>query len=168
MQTETQPTQTDRIEKKILLRAPRGRVWRAISDSNEFGTWFGMKVDGPFSAGATVHATIVPTQVDADVAAKQKPYEGMPCELMIERIEPEQLFSFRWHPFPVGDADHSDELMTLVSFELAEAADGVMLTITESGFDRIPLERRAKAFAGNDEGWTLQTKLIEKYLAKAS
>src|SRR4029078_6671255 len=89
---------TDRIEKRILLRATKERVWRALSDSTEFGSWFGMKFEGPFAPGAFMRGVIVPTTVDAEVAKAQKPYEGMPVELTIEQMEPERLFSFRWHP----------------------------------------------------------------------
>jgi len=159
---------TDRIEKKILLRAPRQRVWRALSDSTEFGNWIGMKFDGPFAPGASMRCVIVPTTVNADVAAAQKPYEGMPFEITIEQMVPERLFSFRWHPFAVEPGvDYSAEPTTLVVFALEEVANGVKLTITESGFDRIPLERRAKAFTANEGGWTMVVKLIEKYLTNA-
>jgi uncharacterized protein YndB with AHSA1/START domain len=159
---------TDRIEKKVLLHAPLSRVWRAISDSTEFGTWFGMKFNGPFAPGATMRGTIVPTTVDAEIAKAQKPYEGLAFEIVIDQIEPERLFSFRWHPGAVEpDIDYSVEPMTLVTFALEEAADGVMLTLTESGFDQIPLARRAKAFASNDGGWAAQMKLIARYLANA-
>src|SRR5215469_8437073 len=92
---------TDRIEKKILLRARRQRVWRAIADSTEFGTWFGMKFDGPFPVGKTMRATIVGSQVDAEVAKAQKPHEGISYDFLVDRIEPERLFSFRWHPAAV-------------------------------------------------------------------
>jgi uncharacterized protein YndB with AHSA1/START domain len=169
MHTETEHTQTDRIQKKIVLRSSRSRVWRAIADAKEFGSWFGMKVDGSFSPGATVKATIVPTTVDRDVADTQKQLKDMPFELMIDRVEPERLFSFRWHPYAIeANVDYASEPTTLVSFELEDVADGIQLTVTESGFDRIPLARRAKAFAANEHGWSIQTKLIEKYLAQAS
>ena len=159
---------TDRIEKKILLRAPRKRVWRALSDSTEFGTWFGMKFDLPFAPGAAVRGVIAPTTVDAEVAKAQKAHEGLPFEITIEQMEPERLFSFRWHPFAIErDVDYSAEPTTLVVFALEEAADGVLLTVTESGFDRIPLERRAKAFSANDQGWSMMVKVIEKYLVHA-
>ncbi len=162
-------TNTDRIEKKVLLRAPRERVWRAISDSRQFGSWFGVQFDGPFVAGAPIIGKLVPTTVDAEVAASQKPYEGVRFEFAVDRVEPMRLFSFRWHPYAVEPGvDYSKEPTTLVVFELAEAASGTMLTVTESGFDRIPLERRAKAFAANEGGWTAQMKLIEKYLALAA
>jgi uncharacterized protein YndB with AHSA1/START domain len=162
-------TDTDRIEKKVLLRAPRARVWRAVADSKEFGSWFGMKLDGPFVAGKALRGAIVPTSVDAEVAQMQKPYEGSQVEIMIDRVEPERLFSFRWHPFAVDrNVDYSAEPTTLVVFELEEVKGGVMLTITESGFDGIPLARRAKAFAANDGGWAMQTKLVEKYLAQTA
>ena len=111
---------------------------------------------------------IVPTTVDAEVAHAQKPYEGMPFEITIEQMLPERLFSFRWHPFAVEPGvDYSAEPTTLVVFALEEVANGVKLTITESGFDRIPLERRAKAFTANEGGWTMVVKLIEKYLTNA-
>ena len=157
---------TDRIEKKILLRASRERVWRAIADSSEFGKWFGVSIDGPFVAGQRVAGRIVPTSVDPEVAKMQEPWAGMACDFYVERIEPMTRLSFRWHPgAEEAGADASDDQMTTVMFELAETKDGVLLTITESGFDRIPLERRAKAFADNEGGWEMQTKLIEKYLA---
>jgi uncharacterized protein YndB with AHSA1/START domain len=159
-------TYTDRIEKKVLLRASRERVWRAISDSQQFGSWFGVEFKGPFIAGMRMTGKIVPTTVDAEVAKSQKPYEGIAFEFSVERIEPMRLFSFRWHPGAVDPAiDYSKEPTTLVVFELEEVSGGTMLTVTESGFDRIPLERRARAFASNEQGWTAQMTLIEKYLA---
>ena len=158
---------TDRIGKKILLRAPRKRIWHALSDSTEFGTWFGMKFDGPFVPGAVVRGVIVGTKVNAEVAKAQKEYEGMSGEITIERIEPERLFSFRWHPFAVErGVDYSAEPTTLIVFTLEETPDGVLLTVTESGFDQIPLERRSKAFTANEQGWTMVLKLIEEYLAQ--
>ena len=157
---------TDRIEKKILLHAPRKRVWRALSDSTEFGTWFGVKFDGPFAPGASMRGAIVPTQVNAEVAKAQKPYEGLPFEITIEKMELERLFSFRWHPFAIErGVDYSAEPTTLVVFALEEVPGGVMLTVTESGFDQIPLARRAKAFTANEQGWGMVVKLIEEYLA---
>jgi uncharacterized protein YndB with AHSA1/START domain len=158
----------DRIEKKILLRAPRKRVWRALSDSTEFGSWFGMKFDGPFLPGAKMRGVIVPTTVNAEVAKAQKAYEGLPVEITIEQMEPERLFSFRWHPYAVErGVDYSHEPTTLIAFALEEVADGIMLTITESGFDRIPLARRAKAFTANEQGWGMVVKLVEEYLVHA-
>jgi uncharacterized protein YndB with AHSA1/START domain len=160
---------TDRIEKKILLRAPRKRVWRALSDSTEFGTWFGMKFDGPFTPGARLRGTIVGTAVDADVAKAQKEHAGIPFEITVDRIEPERFFSIRWHPNAVErGVDYSHEPTTLIVFTLEEVANGVMLTVTESGFDQIPLARRAKAFQANEQGWGIVVKLLEKYLAQAA
>jgi uncharacterized protein YndB with AHSA1/START domain len=158
----------DRIEKQLLLRAPRARVWRALTDSHEFGRWFGVRFDGPFTPGSLLRGVIVPTAVDAEVARAQQPYAGMPFEITIDRIEPQRLFSFRWHPFAVEpDVDYSREPTTLVTFAIEDVANGVMLTVTESGFDRIPLERRVKAFTANDGGWTMVMTLIEKHLADA-
>jgi uncharacterized protein YndB with AHSA1/START domain len=157
---------TDRIEKRILLRAPRERVWQAISDARQFGLWFGVAFDGPFVAGARLTGRIVPTTVDAEVAKLQEPYAGTKFEIAVDRIEPMRRFCFRWHPYAVEPGvDYSKEPMTLVLFELEEAEGGTLLTISESGFDRIALARRAKAFSANDGGWTKQTELIAKYLA---
>jgi uncharacterized protein YndB with AHSA1/START domain len=159
---------SDRIQKKVFLHAPRSRTWRAIANPKEFGSWFGVKVDGSFSPGVRVAGKIAPTEVDAEIAQQQREYEGMPFEITIDRIEPERLFSFRWHPFATNrDVDYSAEPSTLVSFELEEARDGVLLTLTESGFDRLPASRRDKAFAANEQGWAKQMKLIEKYLARS-
>ena len=155
----------DRIEKTILLRAPQNRVWRAISDAKRFGTWFGVELEAPFAAGTTLKGKIVPTKVDPEMAKHQAPYEGVPFEITVERIEPERLFSFRWHPFGVDkNVDYSSEPTTLVEFVLAPTEGGTRLSIAESGFSRIPLARRAAAFRANDGGWAGQTKLIEKYL----
>ena len=160
---------TDRIEKSILLRAPRQRVWRALTDSTEFGSWFGMKLDGPFTPGASLQAVIVPTTVDEEVAKAQREYEGWPFEIQVERMEPERLFSFRWHPYAVEPGvDYPAEPTTLVEFTLEEVADGILVTVVESGFDRIPLARRAKAFEANEGGWAIQVKMLEKHLARAA
>jgi uncharacterized protein YndB with AHSA1/START domain len=158
---------TDRIEKKALLRAPVKRVWSALSDSAEFGTWFGMKFEGQFRPGALMRGVIAPTKVNEDVAKAQKEYEGMPVEIIIEKMEPERLFSFRWHPYAIEKGvDYSTEPTTLIEFVLEEIKDGVMLTVTESGFDEIPLTRRVKAFTANEQGWGMVLKLIEEYFVR--
>ncbi|MGH1347212.1 MAG: SRPBCC family protein [Nannocystales bacterium] len=159
---------TDKIHKQIVLRAPRKRVWEAITDAKQFGTWFGVEFDEAFVAGHRVHGRIVPTRVDLEVAKSQEPYAGLEFDVCVDRIEPMDHFSFRWHPGSSTDASSTDDEMTRVAFELADAEDGVLLTITESGFDRVPLERRAKAFTDNDGGWSAQTKLIRKYLDDAT
>jgi uncharacterized protein YndB with AHSA1/START domain len=159
-------TSTDRIEKSVVLRAPRERVWRAISDSTQFGSWFGVEFDGPFVAGKSIVGKMAPTSVDAEVAKSQEPYKGYRFEFAVDRVEPMRLFSFRWHPFAMDSTvDYSKEPSTLVAFVLEEVQDGTRLTVTESGFDQIPIERRAKAFAANEGGWAAQMKLVEKYLA---
>jgi uncharacterized protein YndB with AHSA1/START domain len=156
---------TDCIEKKVLLRAPRKRVWQALSDSTEFGHWFGVKFDGPFAPGVSMRGEVVGTAVDAEVAQMQKQYGGKPFEMAIEQIEPERIFSFRWHPHAIEPGvDYSTEPTTLVVFSLKEAEDGILLTVTESGFDQIPLARRASAFTGNDGGWTIMVRLIAQYM----
>lgn len=160
---------TDRIEKRIVLRAPRERVWSAISDARQFGTWFGVEFDGDFVAGAPLKGKIVPTKVDAEIAKMQEPYTGTAFQIFVERIEPMRVFAFRWHPYAVDPKkDYTKEPTTLVTFELEDAPGGISLTITESGFDQIPLERRAEAFTSNDGGWTKQIELIQKYVERFS
>lgn len=156
----------DRIEKEVLLRASLARVWSAVSDARQFGAWFGVAFNGPFVAGLRMTGRIVPTTVDEEVAKLQKPHEGKPFEITVDRLEPMRVFSFRWHPFAIDSTvDYSSEPTTLVEFQLESVADGTLLTITESGFHGIPLARRAQAFIANDGGWTHQTKLIAKYLS---
>jgi uncharacterized protein YndB with AHSA1/START domain len=158
---------TDKIEKRIVLRAPQGRIWRALTDYREFGHWFGVKFDGPFVPGATMSGAIVGTKVNPEVAKAQKEHEDLNFEISIERIEPERLFSFRWHPYAIErGVDYSTEPTTLIAFALEKVSDGVMLTVTESGFDQIPLARRAKAFTANEQGWNIMTRVIEEYLAQ--
>lgn len=157
---------TDRIERKILLHVPLERAWQAVSNARRFGYWFGVEFDEPFEEGAVSRGRIVPTAVDDDVAKMQKPHEGMPFEFTVERIEPMRRIAFRWHPFAIEpDVDYSDEPKTLIVFELKELPTGVLLTITESGFDKLPLVRRAAAFEANASGWEKQATLIEKYVA---
>ncbi|HYO94548.1 MAG TPA: SRPBCC family protein [Polyangiaceae bacterium] len=159
-------SETDRIEKRIVLQAPIERVWRAVSDSREFGQWFGVELEGPFVENQRLSGKVVPTKVDAEVAKSQEPYAGTTFELEVERIEAPRRIAFRWHPFAVErDVDYSSEPTTLIVFELEQQGKATVLTITESGFDRIPLARRVKAFAMNQQGWAVQAKLIEKYLA---
>jgi uncharacterized protein YndB with AHSA1/START domain len=157
---------TDRIEKQIVLQAPIARVWDAVSNAQAFGSWFGAAFEGPFEAGARLAGRIVPTSVDADVAKLQKPHEGKAFEFWVERIEPMRRISFRWHPYAVDSGvDYSGEPTTLIVFDLEEVPGGTRLTISESGFDKIPLARRAAAFKANEGGWEHQSKLIQKYLS---
>jgi uncharacterized protein YndB with AHSA1/START domain len=145
---------TDRIEKQIVLRAPRSRVWRALADAEEFGTWFHARFERAFEPGATVRGKILEQGFEHAI------------EIVVDRIEPEHLFSFRWHPYAVGPAaDFAAEPMTLVEFRLEEIADGTRLTVTESGFDGIPAARRAEAFRMNDHGWTIQIERIGRHVA---
>jgi uncharacterized protein YndB with AHSA1/START domain len=146
---------TDRIEKKIVVRASRSRVWRAIANAEEFGTWFRVNLDGAFAEGATVRGRIT-----------HPGYEHVTVEMLVERIEPERYFSYRWHPNPMDPAvDYSAEPTTLVEFILEETEGGTAVTIVESGFDRIPLARRAEAFRMNDQGWTGEIKNLAQYVS---
>jgi uncharacterized protein YndB with AHSA1/START domain len=150
-------TSTDRIERKILLKAPRSRVWRALSNAEEFGAWFGVDFKGKaFAAGRPVKGQIT-----------YPGYEHLVMEVFIERIVPERLLSWRWHPGAIDTAvDYSQEPTTLVVFELQDVEGGVELSVVESGFDKIPAARRATAFRLNTSGWDEQLVNIEKHVAK--
>jgi uncharacterized protein YndB with AHSA1/START domain len=146
---------TDRIEKQVILDAPRSRVWRALTDVSQFNSWFGVSLTKPFAPGAEVSGTIA-----------IRGYEQMTMRIWIETMEPERFFSFRWHPYAVEPGvDYSAEPTTLVSFTLEDAPRGTTLTIVESGFDAIPPSRRAKAFTMNEKGWTSQAENIRKFVA---
>jgi uncharacterized protein YndB with AHSA1/START domain len=155
----------DQIEREVVLRAPLERVWRAISDADEFGLWFGVRFDGPFVAGTSVTGVITPTTVDEDVARAQAPHAGKSDTWQIVSVEPQRRLAFRWHPYAVeSGTEYSQDPTTLVEFTLTETNDGVLLRIVESGFDKIPTERRASALEQNAEGWAAQTELVRKYL----
>jgi uncharacterized protein YndB with AHSA1/START domain len=160
---------TDRIRKRSLLHAPRDRVWRALSDADELGAWLGMRLDGPLDQGATVGGTIVPTRVDATVARLQAPYAGLPIELVIDLVEHGRVLSFRWHPHAVGRGlDYSSEPTTVVVFELEDAPGGVLLSVTERGFDDLPPGRREAAYTANEGGWAVALRSLERYLAQTA
>jgi len=145
---------TDRIEKEIVLRAPRSRVWRALASADEFGAWFGMKLDGAFAPGGRVRGQM--TLHDRGPVT---------VEITIERMDAETRMSYRWHPYAFEPGvDYSSEPTTLVEFHLEEIADGTRLTVVESGFDRIPPARRAEAFHMNDAGWAEQLENIARYV----
>ena len=146
----------DRIEKKIELKAPVSRVWRALTDYREFGEWFRVKLDGPFVPGAVSRGHIT-----------WPGYEHLQWEAVVKAMEPERLFSFTWHPYAVDPKmDYSKEPQTLVEFRLEKMKQGTLLTVTESGFDKIPSERRLEAFRMNENGWAQQLKNVESYVAE--
>jgi uncharacterized protein YndB with AHSA1/START domain len=152
-----QTTATDRIEKAAVLRAPRSRVWRALSDVREFSAWFLTNFEGEFTKGAVVRGR--PTNPG---------YEHLTIEIRIERMEPERHFSFRWHPYEVDlSKDHSTEPTTLVEFTLEDAPEGTRLTVIESGFDALPPGRRFEAFRENESGWIEQMQNITRYVERA-
>ena len=154
--TDGGKSDTDRISKRVVLRAARSCVWRAITQAEEFGAWFGVKLDGAFAEGATVRGKIT-----------HPGYEHLTMEMLVERIENERYFAYRWHPYAIDPAvDYSTEPTTLVEFRLDEANGGTVLTIVESGFDRIPLARRAEAFRMNESGWTEQMTNIERHVSR--
>ena len=146
----------NRIEKRIELKAPVSRVWRAITDYREFGEWFRVKIDEPFARGkaSTGHITY-------------PGYEHLKWEAVVEKMEPEKLFSFTWHPYGVDpNRDYSRETPTLVEFRLEKTATGTLLVLTESGFDKVPADRREEAYRMNEGGWAEQMKNIENYVAQ--
>lgn len=149
--------ENNRIEKRIELNAPASRVWRALTDYREFGEWFRVKLDGPFVVGAVSRGHIT-----------YPGYEHLKWEVAVQKMEPERLFSFTWHPYAIDPkVDYSSEPATTVEFTLQSTPKGTLLTVTESGFDRIPAHRRMEAFRKNDGGWTEQMKNIESHVAQS-
>jgi uncharacterized protein YndB with AHSA1/START domain len=148
---------SDRIEKTIELKAPVSRVWRALTDHHEFGAWFRVRMDGPFVPGQVARGQIT-----------YPGYEHLRWEAVIQKMEPERLFSFTWHPY-AGDPNHdySVEPPTLVEFTLEKIPSGTLLRVVESGFDKIPSGRRAEAFRMNDKGWSEQVKNIARHVEQA-
>lgn len=148
-------TDSDRIQKTILLRAPRARVWRALTDAAEFGAWFRVELEGAFAVGKRVRGKIT-----------YPGYQHLAMDVTVERMDEQRLFSFRWHPAAVdAGVDYSKEPTTLVEFRLEEVAEGTSLTVVESGFDRIPPARRAEAFRRNSEGWEIQMQNVLRHVA---
>jgi len=144
----------DRIEKRIELKAPVSRVWRAITDHREFGQWFKVDIDGPFVAGEASRGHIT-----------HPGYEHVKWQATVKEMQPERLFSFTWHPYGIDpDVDYTVETPTLVEFRLEPTGTGTRLTITESGFENVPAHRRDEAFRMNDKGWAGQLRNIEKHV----
>lgn len=147
-----------RIEKRIELKAPVSRVWRALTDYREFGEWFRVKLESPFVAGQVSRGHIT-----------YPGYEHVKWEAVVQKMEPERLFSFTWHPYAVDPKiDYSQETPTLVEFRLGKTASGTLLLLTESGFDKVPADRRLEAWRRNDGGWTEQMKNIEGHVSQKS
>ena len=146
----------NRIEKRIELKAPPSRVWRALTDYREFGEWFGVNIEGPFLPGQPAQGQIT-----------YPGYEHVRWQVVIQKMEPERLFSFTWHPYAIDPkADYSGETPTLVEFRLEKTSTGTLLLLSESGFDKIPAQRRAEAFRMNDGGWSAQMQNIERHVAR--
>jgi uncharacterized protein YndB with AHSA1/START domain len=148
----------DRIEKQIELKAPVARVWRALTDYREFSEWFGVNLEGPFAPGQTSRGQMAITG-----------YEHLKWEAVVQKMEPERLFSFTWHPYAIDpQKDYSQEPSTLVEFRLEPKGGGTLLTLTESGFSKLPADRRLEAFRMNDGGWAQQMKDIELHVEQTS
>jgi uncharacterized protein YndB with AHSA1/START domain len=148
----------NQIEKRIEIAAPVSRVWQALTDSRQFGEWFRVKMDGPFVAGQPLSGQIT-----------HPGYEHLRMEITVKAMEPERFFSYTWHPYAIDPkVDYTKEEPTLVEFRVETIAGGTLLTVTESGFDKIPSARRPEAFKSNDGGWAQQMKNIEAYVSKTS
>jgi uncharacterized protein YndB with AHSA1/START domain len=169
---------TDRIEKRVTLRAPVSRVWRAIADAREFGRWFGFTLEGDFAPGRRMTGTFDGTLDEAALLQHQKSLGLAPSKVRqpdsnavfctVERIEPERYFSFRWIPYGIdAEADPDHEPTTLVEFRLEAVPEGTRLTISESGFDRVPAHRRERAFRMNEGGWAAQVENLRKHVGGA-
>jgi uncharacterized protein YndB with AHSA1/START domain len=144
----------NRIEKRVELKAPISRVWRALTDYREFGEWFLVKLEGPFVPGQVTRGHIT-----------HPGYEHLKWEAEVQKMEPERIFSFTWHPYSVDPkTDYSKETPTLVEFRLEESPGGTLLVLSESGFDKIPSHRRDEAYRMNEGGWSQQMKNIERYV----
>ncbi len=148
----------NKIEKKIELKAPVSKVWSALTDYQQFGEWFRVKIDGPFVVGEVSRGNIT-----------YPGYEHIKWEAVIKAMESERLFSYTWHPYAVDTSvDYSQETPTLVEFRLEQTADGgTLLTVTESGFDKVPEHRRAEAFRMNSGGWAAQVENIREFVTAA-
>ena len=145
---------SDRIEKSTIVRAPRARLWRALTQAKEFGSWFRAEFDSEFAVGKRVTGRIT-----------YPGYEHLKIEIFVERMDQEELFAFRWHPHAIEpQKDYSQEPTTLVEFRLKDAAQGTELTLVESGFDKLPPERRELAFRMNAEGWTIQMDNVKSHV----
>ena len=150
-------TQTDRIEKQIVLEAKPSQVWRALTDARQFGAWFRVALEGDFKLGQRTKGRIT-----------YPGYEHLTMDVVVEKLEPEKTFAFRWHPYAVDPkVDYSSEPSTLVEFTLEEVGERTRLRLVESGFDRLPAGRRDEAFRMNDGGWDEQMKNIERFLSDA-
>jgi uncharacterized protein YndB with AHSA1/START domain len=169
---------TDRIEKRLTLRAPVSRVWRAITDAREFGRWFGFTLDGDFEPGKSMKGTFDGKLDEAAIVGYQESLGLRPSKVRlpdksfvfctVERMEAERYFSFRWIPYGIdAEADPKNEPTTLVEFRLEPVAEGTLLTIVESGFDRVPAPRRERAFRMNEGGWATQAENLKKYVEGA-
>jgi uncharacterized protein YndB with AHSA1/START domain len=148
---------SDRIEKTIELKAPVSRVWRALTDHEEFGSWFRVRLDGPFVPGQVSRGHIT-----------HPGYEHLQWEAVVLKMEPERLFSFTWHPYAIDPIqNYSSEPPTLVEFTLERTADGTLLRVVESGFDKLPPHRRDEAFRMNERGWSTQLDNIVRHVQQA-
>jgi uncharacterized protein YndB with AHSA1/START domain len=169
---------SDKIEKRVTLRAPVARVWHAVADAKEFGRWFGIKLEGDFNVGKPITGSFSKAPSEAAMVEQQRrlglPPSGVriPKENIVfctpERIEPQKYFSFRWIPYAIdADIDPDSEPTTLVEFRLEPVPEGTLLTIVESGFDQVPAHRRERAFRMNEGGWTAQAENVKRYVQEA-
>jgi uncharacterized protein YndB with AHSA1/START domain len=155
----------DRIEKHVVIRASRDRVWKALTDSTEFGRWFGVRFEGPFVAGSSVRGVIVPSELASAEETAGHPYLGRPMVFQVERVEPPHRFSYRWQPLEGGKGPEAEGgPSTLVEFTLDESKDGTRLTVVESGFAQLPAAHRKATYESHDGGWTVQVDRVRVHI----
>jgi uncharacterized protein YndB with AHSA1/START domain len=154
----TTTTDTNTVERSILIKGSRERVWRALTNAEEFGAWFGANLSGQvFEPGRRARGLMT-----------EPGMEHMYFDVVVERMQPQETMSFHWHPYAVlPDVDYSQEEPTLVTFTLKDApGDGILLTVLESGFDNIPQHRRREAFEMHSKGWEYQLQNVARHASQ--
>lgn len=154
----------DRIEKHVVVRAPREKIWKVLANAQEFGQWFGARFEGPFVVGGTLRGVIAPSVLETSQEVASHPYMGKPMVLHIERMDPPSRFSFRWHPLEAQPkAQGGDGPSTLVEFTLEDSQGGTKVTVVESGFSKLPVAERQRSYDSHDGGWGIQVQRIRAY-----
>jgi uncharacterized protein YndB with AHSA1/START domain len=143
------------IERTIDLKASVDRVWTALTDYEEFGAWFRLELDGPFQVGRVTTGVV-----------NCPGHEGLPFWARVTVMEAPRRFSFVWPMDESVDPDDPDieHKVTLVDFTLEPLAEGARLTVRESGFERLPADKRLQVFRDNNGGWDFQMKNIRSHV----
>jgi uncharacterized protein YndB with AHSA1/START domain len=146
------------VERSTLVRAPRSCVWQALTNIQEFSKWFGVEAEGEFAPGARMR-----------MISTHESYKGVEFFVDVVKMDAPEIFSWRWHPGAKQPGeDNSSEPMTLVEFRLTEVEGGTLVTVVESGFDRLSLARRARVFEDNSKGWQFQLASLTRYAGQTA